>query len=163
MHPLDQRDIDILKIVQDDSQRSQAAIGRAVGLSAAAVCERLKKLEGHGVIRGYGARLDPSHVGCDITAFVEVFIEHPKFESQFITRVLGIPAIQECHHVTGEFTCLLKLKVPNRDVLKNVILDQLNALPGVRQTRTMIALSTSKEDDRIPLEPVPTTAQTASP
>jgi len=149
--PLDERDLDILELVQDDARMPQAEIGRRIGLSAAAVCERLKKLEQSGAIRGYGARLDPAHVGCDITAFVEVFIEHPQFEEDFMRQVQDVPEIQECHHVTGDFTCLLKLKVRDRRTLKNVLLDHINSLPGVRQTRTMIALSTTKEDDRIPL------------
>ena len=148
---LDDRDLDILDLIQSDARLPQAEIGRQVGLSAAAVCERLKKLEQQGVIQGYTARLDPTHVGCDITAFVEVFIEHPRHEKGFLDSVLGISEIQECHHVTGEFSCLLKIKVPSRRVLKNVLLDQINALPGVRQTRTMIALETNKEDYRIPL------------
>ena len=148
---LDQRDRDILQIVQSDARLPQAEIGRRVGLSAAAVCERLKKLEQGGVIERYGALLDPSQVGCDITAFVEVFIEHPRHENDFVDKMRTIPEVQECHHVTGEFTCLLKLKVQNRTTLKHVLLDQINALPGVRQTRTMIALETSKEDYRIPL------------
>jgi len=151
MIDLDPKDIQIIALVQLDARLPQAEIGRRVKLSAAAVNERLKKLERQGVIVGYAALIDPERIGCDITAFVEVFIEHPQYETAFVARVREIPEVQECHHVTGEFSCLLKLKVWDRRALQRLLLDEINRLPGVRQTRTVIALSTSKEDFRIPL------------
>jgi hypothetical protein len=66
-----------------------------------------------------------------------------------------IPEVQEVHHVTGEFSCLLKIKVWDRRALQRLLLDEINSLPGVRQTRTVIALSTSKEDFQIPLTAPP--------
>lgn len=151
MIDLDPKDIQIIALVQQDARLPQAEIGRRVKLSAAAVNERLRKLERQGVIVGYAAIIDPERIGCDITAFVEVFIEHPQYETTFVARVREIPEVQECHHVTGEFSCLLKLKVWDRRALQRLLLDEINRLPGVRQTRTVIALSTSKEDFRIPL------------
>jgi Lrp/AsnC family leucine-responsive transcriptional regulator len=148
---LDAKDIQILALVQQDARLPQAEIGRRVRLSTAAVNERLKKLEQRGVITGYAALVDHVRIGCDITAFVEVFIEHPRYENAFVARMKEIPEVQECHHVTGEFSCLLKLKVWDRRALQRLLLDEINSLPGVRQTRTVIALSTSKEDFRIPL------------
>jgi Lrp/AsnC family leucine-responsive transcriptional regulator len=147
----DAKDIQILKIVQSDARLPQAEIGRRVGLSAAAVNERLKKLEQKGVIVGFAAIVDPERIGCGFTAFVEVFIEHPRDEIGFVTRMKEIPEVQEVHHVTGEFSCLLKLKAWDRRTLQRLLLDEITSLPGVRQTRTLIALSTSKEDHRIPI------------
>ncbi len=148
---LDDKDIRILELVQRDARLAQAEIGRRVGLSAAAVNERLKKLEQRGVIVGFAAVVDAEQIGCDITAFVEVFIDDPRYEAEFVQRMKAIPEVQEVHHVTGEFSCLLKLKVWDRQALQRLLLDDINSLPGVRQTRTVIALSTSKEDFRIPL------------
>jgi len=151
MRTIDDKDRQILAIVQRDARLPQAEVGRRVGLSTAAVNERLKKLEQRGVIVGYAALVDPARIGCEITAFVEIFIEHPRFESAFVARMKEIPEVQEVHHVTGEFSCLLKLKVWDRRDLQRLLLDEINSLPGVRQTRTVIALSTSKEDFQIPL------------
>jgi Lrp/AsnC family transcriptional regulator, leucine-responsive regulatory protein len=151
MSTIDDKDRQILAIVQRDARLPQAEVGRRVGLSTAAVNERLKKLEQRGIITGYAALVDPERIGCDITAFVEIFIEHPKYESDFVARMKEIPEVQEVHHVTGEFSCLLKVKVWNRRELQRLLLGEINSLPGVRQTRTVIALSTSKEDFQIPL------------
>ena len=108
--------------------------------------ERLKKLENAGVIRRYVALVDAQAVGATVTAYVEVFIEHPRFEAPFLDRVLRLEEIQECHHITGEFSLLLKVRVRDMLGLRELLLHQLNAREGVRQTRTIMVLSTAKEE-----------------
>ena len=147
---LDGRDQKILALVQRDAKLPQAEIARRVGLSTAAVNERLRKLENAGVIRRYVAVVDPRSVGMSITAFVEVFIEHPRHEAVFIDRLLELDEVLECHHVTGEFSLLLKVRVRDMDGLQQLLLHQLNAQEGVRQTRTVMVLSTVKEESFIP-------------
>ena len=146
---LDSKDRQILALVQRDAKRAQADIAKRVGLSAAAVNERLKKLEKAGVIRRYAAVVDPRALGVTITAFVEVFIEQPRFEPAFIERMLKLDEVQECHHITGEFSLLLKLRVHDMEALQQLLLKQLNALEGVRQTRTVMVLSTLKEESLV--------------
>jgi len=147
---LDGRDRQILALVQRDAKLSQAEIAKRVGLSPAAVNERLKKLENAGVIRRYVAVVDPRTVGASVTAFVEVFIEHPRFEPAFIERMRALDEIQECHHITGEFSLLLKIRVSDMETLQQLLIHRLNALEGVRQTRTVIVLSSSKEESFVP-------------
>mgnify|MGYP001562278461 FL=1 len=143
---LDPKDQAILDLVQRDGKMSQAEIARRVGLSTAAVNERLKKLEQAGVIRRYAALLDPRSLGVQVTAFVEVFIEHPRFEAAFLEKLLTLDEVQECHHVTGEFSVFLKVRVRDMDALQDLLLNQLNGMEGVRQTRTAMVLSTVKEE-----------------
>src|SRR5207248_3198729 len=95
---LDLKDRRILSLVQRDAKMAQAEIARRVGLSTAAVNERLKKLEAQRFLRRYVAVVDPKSVGAGIAAFVEVFIEHPRHESGFVEHVLGLDEVQECHH-----------------------------------------------------------------
>ena len=147
---LDDRDQKILALVQRDAKLPQAEIARRVGLSTAAVNERLRKLENAGVIRHYVAVVDPRSVGMSITAFVEVFIEHPRHEAVFIERLLELDEVLEVHHVTGEFSLLLKVRVRDMEGLQQLLLHQLNAQEGVRQTRTVMVLSTVKEESFIP-------------
>jgi Lrp/AsnC family leucine-responsive transcriptional regulator len=139
-------------LVQRDAKLAQAEIAKRVGLSTAAVNERLKKLEKAGVIRRYAALVDPAAVGAALTAFVEVFIEHPRHETTFIERMLGLDEVQECHYVTGEFSLLLKIRVRDVEALQALLLHRLNCLEGVRQTRTLIVLSTLKEECLVPIE-----------
>lgn len=143
---LDGKDRRILQLVQRDGSIAQAEIARKVGLSTAAVNERLRKLGASGVIRRWAAIVEPVAVGAGVTAFVEVFMEHPRFEPGFLKRVLALDEVLECHHVTGEFSLLLKVRVADMESLQELLLEQLGAHEGVRQTRTVMALSTVKEE-----------------
>ncbi len=149
---LDRTDLRILALVQRDGKLVQAKIAKRVGLSTAAVNERLKKLEQAGVIRRYAALVDPAAVGATMTAFVEVFLEHPRNEPAFIERILGLDEVQECHYVTGESSLLLKVRVHDIEALQELLRRRLNGLEGVRQTRTLIVLRTLKEECLVPIE-----------
>ena len=146
---LDSKDRSILALIQRDGKMSQALIAQNVGLSTAAVNERLKKLDQSGVIRRFTALVDPKAVGIQVTAFIEVFIEHPRYEESFIQRILELDEVQECHHITGEFSVLLKVRVRDMESLQRLVISQLNGAEGVRQTRTVMALSTVKEESYI--------------
>ena len=143
---LDGTDRQILSLVQKDSSLAQAEIGKRVGLSTAAVHERVKKLEAAGVIRRWTAVVDPAAVGAQVCAFVEVFFEHPRFEKGFIERAKKLDAVLECHHITGEFSLLLKVRVADMPALQELLLERLSSQEGVRQTRTVMVLSTVKEE-----------------
>lgn len=146
---MDAKDREILRILQEDAALTQAEVGRRVELSPAAVNERIRKLEREGVLRRWTVLLDDQKVGVGITAFVEVFIEDPKHERAFVELVAGMEEVQECHFVTGDFSCLVKAKVRDRGELRTLILERINGLRGVRQTRTYIVLETTKEDPRV--------------
>ena len=150
---LDVIDRKILALLQDDAKISQAELAKAVGLTAPSVNERIRKLERAGVIRGYVALLDERKLGQDITAFVEIFIEHPKYETGFIEAVRGLDEILECHHITGEFSLLLKVRVKDMAAFRKLLIEKLNTVRGVRQTRTLIVLATAKEQLRIKIDP----------
>ena len=143
MHPIDWQ---IISILQEDGKTTYGELAKRVGLSQAAAHERVKKLEAAGVIRRWTAVVDPVAVGAQVTAFVEVFFEHPRFEKGFLDRVRRLDPVLEVHHITGEFSLLLKVRVADMPALQNLLLEQLSGHEGVRQTRTVMVLSTVKEE-----------------
>jgi Lrp/AsnC family leucine-responsive transcriptional regulator len=149
---LDAIDRRILGLLQDNAKMPQAEVAREVGLTAPSINERIRKLERAGYIRGYVAVLDEKKLGHDITAFVEVFVEHPKFEESFIEAVSVHDEVLECHHITGEFSLLLKVRVTDMTAFRRLLIEKLNSLRGVRQTRTVMVLATAKEQRRIKLD-----------
>lgn len=124
---------------------SYAELGARVGLSVSAVNERLKKLSAKGVVQGCLAVLSPAEVGLDVCAFVHVLIERPAHNAGFLTAIQAMPAVLECHHVTGDFSYLLKVRVRNTAALEWFLSDGIKDLPGVVRTQTVIALSSPKE------------------
>lgn len=141
---LDTLDLHILTVLQENCKLPLSKIGERVGLSAPSVIERIKKLEENGVIRGYTALLDAAKLGKDITAFIGVFIEHPKLISNFEKEIDRLEDVQECHHVTGEHTLLLKVKADNTLALEELI-RKIRSIDGVARTETSVVLSTHTE------------------
>lgn len=141
---LDTLDLHILTVLQENCKLPLSKIGERVGLSAPSVIERIKKLEENGVIRGYTALLDAAKLGKDITAFIGVFVEHPKLISNFEKEIDRLEDVQECHHVTGEHTLLLKVKADNTLALEDLI-RKIRSIDGVARTETSVVLSTHTE------------------
>ena len=76
---LDEIDVKLLTLLQADGRISQHDLAEAVGLSSPATGERLRKLEEHGIIKGFTAILDAKLLGADVTAFIAVGIDGSRF------------------------------------------------------------------------------------
>lgn len=141
---LDGIDLRILEMLQDDCRTSLARLGEGVGLSPPSVLERIKKLEAAGVIAGYHAALDARRLGLDVTAFIGVITSSPDLIDNSEEQIVALDDVLECHHVTGEYTLLLKVKTANTSSLERLI-TQIRSFDGVSRTETIVVLSTLAE------------------
>lgn len=151
--PLDELDYRLVDLLQRDGRATQLELSRAVGLSQPAVAERIRKLEERGVITGYAARVDASKLGKDITAFIGLSIEHPKYFEGFAKKVLALPDVLECHRVAGQDSYILKVKTANTKTLDTLLVETLRTIAGVTRTQTTIVLSSIKEDTHVRVPP----------
>ncbi|MFZ5443919.1 MAG: Lrp/AsnC family transcriptional regulator [Myxococcota bacterium] len=150
---MDSTDHLLVQLLQADGRATQLQLAKEVGLSQPATAERIRKLEEAGVITGYTAKVDATKLGKDVTAFVGVGIEHPKFFDGFTKKVLAMPEVLECHRVAGEDSYLLKVRTTNTRTLDKLLCDSLRTIPGVTRTFTTIVLSSAKEDTRVHVDP----------
>jgi Lrp/AsnC family leucine-responsive transcriptional regulator len=146
---LDETDRRILAELQADCKAPLAQVGKRVGLSAPSVMERIRKLEEAGVVRGYHAQLDSRAVGLDVTSFIGVSMS-PQGILDFEAKLEDLEEVQECHHVTGAYTMLLKVKTQNTQTLEGLI-SRLRFMDGVIRTETLVVLSTRLERVQVPL------------
>ncbi|MFQ6111025.1 MAG: Lrp/AsnC family transcriptional regulator [Nitrospinota bacterium] len=147
MEPLDIR---ILEILQEDCTQSPSQIGATIGAPAEEVGARIKRLEDEGIIRKYVALLDARKLGKDILAFIGVNIGHPRNIEHFEAQIESFKEVAECHHVTGQFTLVLKVRTRNTDSLEKLIRG-IRSIEGVTSTYTMVVFSTSREEMRVSL------------
>jgi Lrp/AsnC family leucine-responsive transcriptional regulator len=148
----DATDLEILELLQENCKQPLAAIGQKVGLSAPSVLERIHKLEEAGVVIGYQAVLDARKLGRDVTAFIGVATERARDIARIEREVGAIEDVLECHHVTGEYTLLLKVKTANTSSLERLI-SRIRAIEGVSRTETLVVLSTHVERAHLALHP----------
>ncbi len=148
---LDEIDINLLEILQDSGRTKRNQLAEKVGLSIPSVSERLRKMEEHGVIRSYVTVVEPRKVGLEVTAFIFLTAESSQYYSGIIERAAAHKEVLECHAITGEGSHLLKIRTQSTASLEG-LLSQIQAWPGVVNTRTDIVLSSPKESAVLPLD-----------
>jgi Lrp/AsnC family leucine-responsive transcriptional regulator len=155
MSDLDAVDRKLLKILQEDGRTSYAELSKAVGLAVSSVNERVRKLTERGVVTGVHAHLAPDALGLDLLAFVSVGWSDPAVEPVFLARIKDEPAVLECHHVTGTWNYLLKVRVRNTRMLEALLGSVIKGVAGIQRTESLIVLSTRKETAALATEPPP--------
>jgi Lrp/AsnC family leucine-responsive transcriptional regulator len=137
-------DARILEVLQRDGRRPYADLGADVGMSGPSAHERVKKLEGRGVITGYGAIVDPRAVGYDVLAFSWITQAPGTVAHDLTESFAAIPEIEECHHISGEADYLIKVRARDTRDLER-ILRRVQSTPDVFQTETDVVFSSGFE------------------
>lgn len=145
---MDNIDIQILRQLKQNARISASEIGDNVNMSVSAVIERIKKMESSGIIKQYTLILDSKLINKDVSAFISISIDHPKYNENFISSILKHNQIVECHYITGDSDFLLKAVIDSTGSLEKVIND-IKSIPGVSMTRTLVVLSTVKNEHTI--------------
>ena len=142
---MDRTDYKILNILQADSRTTLKDIGDHVGLTAPAVSERIRKMEEHGVIRGYHIDIDRERLDCNMTGFILVAPEPEKYNS-FCEFCGKNPAIISHYHVIGVFNALLRFAVRGTRELDEL----LSSIKHYGDSQTSVELKTYFETKEIP-------------
>lgn len=153
MDKLDDIDVQILDRLQRDGRVKRTDLAAEVGLSIPSVSDRMRKLEARGVLTGFHATVDAKRLGRDVMAYVFVQSTGSEHYPEFVATVTALDEVQELHSVTGDGSHVLKVRVANTTALER-LLARLQAVPGVRGTRTSLVLSTHKETAYVPSEPM---------
>jgi Lrp/AsnC family leucine-responsive transcriptional regulator len=147
----DSIDRKLLEMLQADDRASLAELSEAVGAAASTINDRIRRLRQKGVISGFHAHVAPDAVGLDLLAFMLVALSGPKAEAAFLRRIKAAPEVLECHHVTGAWNHLLKVRVSTTRDFERFLSETLKSIEGVERTETFIVLSSSKETWKLPL------------
>ncbi|TNC31041.1 Lrp/AsnC family transcriptional regulator [Mumia zhuanghuii] len=132
----------IIAQLQVDGRRSYAAIGKAVGLSEAAVRQRVQKLTDAGVIQ-IVAVTDPLELGFARQAMVGICVDGDVFA---VTDALAeIPELDYLVITTGRFDVLAEIVCESDDDLLDVITNKVRAIPAVTNTETFVYLRLRKQ------------------
>lgn len=145
---MDQIDRELLAELQRDATQSYATLGQAVGLSAGAAHERVRKLRESGVIRRTAADVDPAAVGSSVLAYV--MVDSTSWMGESADAFAALPEIVEAHIIAGSASVLVKVRTATTEQLQDV-LRRIYAIEGVSGTQATVVLETFFER---PLSPV---------
>jgi Lrp/AsnC family leucine-responsive transcriptional regulator len=150
---LDAIDWRILGLLQSDARLSNVELAKAVGLSPSPCLNRVRALEQAGYISRYVTLLDALRVGLKVSVFIQVTLERqiePALET-FEKAIRGRPEVMECYLMTGDADYLLRVVVPDIQVLEHFILNFLSRVPGVGNIKSSFALKQVKYQTALPL------------
>ena len=139
--PLDEVSRHIIEQLQQDGRRSYAAIGKAVGLSEAAVRQRVQRLTDQGALQIVGVT-DPMSLGFRRQAMIGVRCNGDL--QRIADKLAGMQAIDYVVITAGSFDLLIEVVCEDDDQLLE-ILGVVRALPGVTTTETFVYLKLRKQ------------------
>jgi Lrp/AsnC family transcriptional regulator for asnA, asnC and gidA len=132
----------ILRELQEDGRRSYTAIAAAVGLSEAAVRQRVKALVDSGLLQ-IVAVTDPLTLGFGVMASIGITVTG---DARVVADVLSeIPEVDYCVLTSGRYDLQLEVVCRDNEHLLTVINDQIRTVDGVRETETSICLRVHKQ------------------
>src|SRR3954447_9229859 len=138
---MDEIDHRIIALLRENARRSFQDIGGRVALSAPAVKRRVDRLEREGVIRGYSADVDPSAIGWNTHAFVELFCDGRVSGEEVRDAVAEHPEVEAAYTIAGAPSAILHLRASDTRHLEQA-LERVRETRGVIRTQTQVVLST---------------------
>ena len=143
MEKIDSLDKKILNILSKNARIPFKDVAAECNVSRAAIHQRVQRLTEEGVITGSGFDVNPKSLGYSTCTYVGINLERGSLYKQVVERLVHIPEIVECHFTTGPYTMLVKLYARDNEQLMDLLNNQLQDIPGVVATETLISLEQS--------------------
>ncbi|HZB30184.1 MAG TPA: Lrp/AsnC family transcriptional regulator [Streptosporangiaceae bacterium] len=142
-HPLDAIDQRIIEQLTQDGRMSIRTLAQTLHISRANAYARLERLRSSGVIRGFRADVDPAAAGLATSAYVTLNLRQAEWR-HVRERLSALRGIAQIALVGGEFDVILLIRAHDNADLRRLILDEIHAIPGVINTRTLLVFEESE-------------------
>lgn len=136
----DSTDKKILRYLIRDARIKVVDIASFIGVTSAAIHQRLAKIKNAGVIKEFTLKLDPQAMGYKTCSFVGVYMDKNRLYKDVVDRLQRIEEVVEVHFTTGEYALFLKLYTTDNQHLKHILNEKIQDIPGITRTETFISL-----------------------
>lgn len=137
---MDDTDRQLIAMLRKDARLPIATLASKLGVSRGTIGNRLRKLEDHQVIVGYGLRLRPDAQPDCIRAWMGVRVDGNQTRA-VVASLLGEPGVEHLHDTNGRWDLLAELRAENMAELSQV-LERIRLTKGIANTETSILLAT---------------------
>ncbi len=137
---IDGIDKKILRALMADARTPILEIARMVGISGAAIHQRLRKLEKSGLISGSKFVINPKVLGYTTMAYIGIFLDKAMSNPEAVKQLKKIPEVLECHYTTGNWSIFIKVLCKDNEHLMHVLNRDIQSITGVSRTETFISL-----------------------
>jgi Lrp/AsnC family transcriptional regulator for asnA, asnC and gidA len=137
---LDDIDLKILDIISKNARTPFKDVAAEVGVSRAAVHQRVNRMIDLNVIVGSGYHIDPKKIDFKTCTYIGVFLEKGSLYSNVAEKLREISEIVECHYTTGQYAIFVKVYAKDNEHLRDILSDKIQKIAGVASTETFISL-----------------------
>ena len=137
---LDGIDKEIVRMLMTNSRRPILEIAKKIGISGAAIHQRLRKLEKQDLIHSSSIKINSKILGFTTMAYIGIFLDRATNNKIVVNKLKEIPEILECHYTTGDWSMLTKLLCRDNEDLMKILTKKIQTIKGVSRTETYISL-----------------------
>ena len=137
VRPLDGPDRLILSELIRDARTSIRSLAERVHISRANAYARVDRLVADGVITGFSAQIAHERAGLGTSAYVSLSIEQNSWR-EVSARLGQLPYVEHVSMLGADFDVLVLVRAPDNAALRDLVLDRIQAIPGVQTTRTWL-------------------------
>jgi len=155
---LDEKDLEILRLLQDDCKLSTRELASKVGSPVTTVYAKIRRMEDLGVIKSYKAVVNGTRLGIGTTAFILISVAYRQTDRETLLsqreiakEVSKFAEVQEVHIITGDWDLIIKVKAEDVGAVGKFVIDKLRTIKGIEKTLTCLAFDTVKEGLTIPV------------
>lgn len=144
---LDEKDMAILRVLQQNGRATVKEIADQVHLSTTPVHERIKQMEETGVIKQYAALVDHSKVrkGLMVICYVSLKQHNKNAGARFIRHIQELQEVIECYNISGEFDFMLKVVTESMDAYYDFHVNKLSQSENIGQVQSVFVMGVIKQ------------------
>ena len=144
---LDQKDLAILKLLQQNARITVKEISDKINLSTTPVYERIKRMEETGVIKQYATLVDHAKVkkGLMVICYVSLKQHNKIAGAKFIKTIREMNEVIECFNISGEFDFMLKVVVENMDAYYDFHVNRLSEAENIGNVQSVFVMGIIKQ------------------
>ena len=137
---IDELDRKILRVITQNARIPFKDVAEQVGVSRAAVHQRVQKMFDNGVITGSCYRVNPKMLGYNLCVYVGLTLEKGSLYKSVSAELEKIPEVVESQFTLGAYSMLVKLYAHEDQHLMVLLNNKIQEIPGVTNTETLTAL-----------------------
>ncbi|MCK5781678.1 MAG: Lrp/AsnC family transcriptional regulator [Flavobacteriales bacterium] len=150
---MDNIDKKILGALQRDARMTMKELANEVGISTTPVYERVKRLQGSGVLK-FKAIVDRKKLGYSMIVFCQITLNSHEIDTinNFEERINSLPEIVESYHTAGSFDYLLKVIVRDMDHYQSFLVEKLSSTRIMANIQSVFVMSEKKYSLDVPFD-----------
>ena len=143
---LDEIDRKIISLLGTNAKMGNKEIANQIGLSVTPTFERIRRLERHGVIKGYIVVLDKEKIGKGLHVLCQVSLKAHNLDLLigFENEVVHLKEVSACYHIAGNYDYLLSIEVKDMDEYQYFLKQKLAAIANIVNVQSSFVMSSLK-------------------